>query len=201
MKYLSLLIPALFAFASLAEEAAQPKKDIEWTMEVGCQHCHFSEETGIKTCFQNCGPAGKYEGKVYFLKGATSKEFGKGGVWLVKGALSDDGKTITVTEMKMTAAALPDKEGDPKPEATPKEKLQEWTGTVFHTGKFLPSLTVDKTKYGLKPAKGASFEVRSTLTKIGGGELTGEFTISGTTYKDDVRDWIVVEAIAAKEKK
>jgi len=198
MKYLSLLIPFVLTFASRAEDA---QRAVEWSMEVGCQHCHFSEETGIKTCVQNCGPAGKYEGKVYFLKGATSKEFGKGGIWLVKGTLSDDGKTVTVTEMKMTATAAPDKETDPKPAATPKEKLQEWTGTVFHTGKFLPSLTVDKAKYGLKPAKGASFEVRSTLTKIGGGELTGDFTVSGTTYKDDAREWIVVEAIAAKEKK
>ena len=64
----------LFAFAAGAEE--QPKKDVEWSMEVGCQHCHYSEETGIKTCVANCGPAGKYDGKVYFLKGATSKEFG-----------------------------------------------------------------------------------------------------------------------------
>ena len=171
--------------------AARP---IDWKMEVGCQHCHFSEETGIKTCFQNCGPAGKYDGKVYFLKGATSKEFGKGGIWSVKGALTEDGKTIIVTEMKFT--------GEPEPEPASasqtsacKEPAQEWTGVVFHTGKFLPSLTVGAEKFGMKPAKDATSAVKATLTQIGGGELTGNFTVAGSTYKDDVRNWIVVERI------
>src|SRR6185295_7703177 len=117
MKRCTLVLLFICALTLRAED--QPKKEIEWSMEVGCQHCHYSEETGIKTCLGNCGPAGKYEGKVYFLKGLTSKEFGKGGVWLVKGTLADDGKTVNVTEMKMTAAAAPDGT-DAKAEATPK---------------------------------------------------------------------------------
>jgi len=172
---------------------ATPRQDVEWTMEVGCQHCHFSEDTGIKTCSGNCGPAARYKDKVYYLRGNTSKEFGKGGIWLVKGALSGDGRTVVVTEMKMTAAAEEDSAASV---AAPASENLEWTGVVFHTGKFLPSLTVGSQKYGLKPAKSASSEVKATLTRIGGGELTGYFKIGGTTYNDDVRDWIVVEAIA-----
>jgi len=51
----------------------------------------------------------------------------------------------------------------------------------------------------MKPAKSAGYEVKATLTRIGGGELTGAFTVSGTTYKDDARDWIVVESISQKK--
>ena len=177
-----------------APELASPKQSVEWSMDVGCQHCHFSEDTGIKTCVQNCGPAGRYNGKVYFLRGNTSKEFGKGGIWLVKGALSQDGKTVVVDDMKMTAAAADDKDAPPVA-APPAESLKDWTGVVFHTGKFLPSMTVGTQRFGLKPSKSALAEVRATLTRIGGGEVTGNFTVSGTTYKDDSRDWIVVETI------
>ncbi len=174
---------------------ASTAREVDWKMEVGCQHCHFSEETGIKTCFQNCGAAGKYEGKVYFLKGATSKEFGKGGIWSVKGVLADDGKTINVTEMKFTAE--PEAEtANAAQTSERKEPAQEWTGVVFHTGKYLPSLTVGAEKFGMKPAKDATSAVKAMLTQIGGGELVGNFTVAGSTYKDDVRQWIVVEKIA-----
>jgi formylglycine-generating enzyme required for sulfatase activity len=193
------LAPSAAGKASSATDTPAPVlasgKSVEWVMEVGCQHCHFSEETGIKTCSQNCGAAGKYDGKVYFLKGATSKEFGKCGLWTIKGTLADDSKTINVSEMKFTALAAPDSEKSTAVTSKDKSPGQEWNGEVFHTGKFLPSLTVGAEKFGLKPAKDAPYAVKATLTQIGGGELSGKFKVSGTTYKDDARTWIVVEKI------
>jgi hypothetical protein len=183
---------------SARTNADAAKRAVDWQMEVGCQHCHFSAETGIKTCVGNCGPAGKYDGKVYFLKGATTKEFGKGGIWRVQGALSDDGNSIDVGEMKFSAINGPETQAAEVLTADRKEPAQEWNGEVYHTGKFLPSITVGAQKYGLKPAKNAPNTVKGTLTQIGGGELGGKFKVTGTSYKDDARTWIVVESIVSE---
>src|SRR5258708_1504917 len=93
-----MFISSLFASRLFAEE----KKESEWTLLLGCQHCHFSEWTGITICKGNCGPAGRIGDKIYVLQGAAvPKDFKKSGEWKVKGALSADGKSIAVTEMTM----------------------------------------------------------------------------------------------------
>lgn len=131
-----------------------------------------------------------------FSERRDEQEFAKCGLWSTKGTLSDDTKTINVSEMKFAALAAPDSEKITATSAKDKTPVQEWSGEVFHTGKFLPSLTAGAEKFGLKPAKDAPYAVKAMLTQIGGGELTGKFQVSGTTYKDDVRNWIVVEKIS-----
>lgn len=80
-----------------AEEGKKEEaKDGEWTMTVGCQHCSYSKETEAK----GCGAAAKAGDKVYVLKGdKVTKEFKKGGEYVVKGTMSADGKSIEVKEM------------------------------------------------------------------------------------------------------
>lgn len=170
---------------------AAENAESEWTVELGCQHCQFSELTGIKTCKGNCGPAARIGDKVYTLQGAAvPKDFKKGGEWKIKGTLSADGKSIAVKEMNMTA--LPPTKTE---EGEAVSKAQSWTGSLEKTGAGLPTLVVDKTKYGLKASKTAPKSVSVVLTKIGGGELKGTLTAYGTTYEDDTRKWIVVDAI------
>ncbi|MEA3210391.1 MAG: hypothetical protein QOE70_3448 [Chthoniobacter sp.] len=170
-------------------------KEVEWGMTLGCQHCHFGEQTGITICKGNCGPAASKDGKVFVLSGtAVPKDFKKGGDWLVKGTLSPDGKDIAVKAMAAqtpTPAELKDDQpAHPVPGAKP------FTGPVAHSGAGLPTLTTaDKTLYTLKSSKTASKSTSHTLTRIGGGDLTGNFTATGVTYEDDSPKWIVVESI------
>lgn len=172
-------------------------KEVAWTMTLGCQHCHFSEQTGITMCGGNCGPAAAKDGKVFTLSGAAvPKDFKKSGTWTVKGTMSPDGKAIAVKEMTPqppTPAELKDdRPAQPAPNAKP------FTGQVAHTGAGLPTLTTpDKTHYALKATKTASVATNYTLTRIGGGQLTGNFAVTGTTYEDDTHTWIVIDSIHA----
>ena len=73
-----------------------------------------------------------------------------------------------------------------------------YSGPVAHSGQGLPTLTTaDKTLYHLKPSKTSSRSTEHTLMQIGGGDLTGMFTVSGVTYKDDSHTWIVIDSIKA----
>ena len=79
--------------------AGATAKADEWTVTVGCAHCNFSKETGA----DSCAAAAKAGDKVYILKGNVTKDFKKGGEWVVKGKIAADGKTIEVEEMKKKA--------------------------------------------------------------------------------------------------
>lgn len=76
--------------------------DGEWTVTVGCQHCSFKDAHAT-----TCVPAAKTaDGKILVLKGdkVIAKEaYEKGGEYIVKGKIVDDGKAIEVTEMKKKA--------------------------------------------------------------------------------------------------
>jgi len=104
-KALLLAVPFMLAFAissAVRAEDAGAKKDAaaktgEWTLTVGCAHCDFGADTKAEAC----AAAGKTaDGKVIALKGNVDKSWKKGGDFVVKGKLSDDGKTIEVAEMK-----------------------------------------------------------------------------------------------------
>jgi uncharacterized protein YdeI (BOF family) len=104
-KALLFAVPFVLAFvvstAVRAEEGgekkAAPAKAGEWTLTIGCAHCNFGADTKAETC----AAAGKTaDGKVINLTGNVAKEYKKGGDYVVKGKLSDDGKTIEVAEMK-----------------------------------------------------------------------------------------------------
>jgi hypothetical protein len=170
-------------------------KDVAWTMNLGCRHCHFGEQTGLTTCKGNCGPAATKDDKVFMLSGtAVPKDFKKGGTWLVKGTLSADGKTIAVKEMAFQPPAPSELKDDPPVHAAPDAK--SFTGPVAHSGAGLPTLTTaDKTLYTLKASKTASTSAKHTLTRIGGGDLNGTFTVAGTTYEDDSHKWVVIDSI------
>jgi hypothetical protein len=178
---------------------AEAGKQVDWVMTLGCRHCHFGEQTGITTCKGNCGPAAVKDGTVYLLTGsAIPKDFKKSGEWQVKGTVSPDGKAITVTEMAARSPAPADLKEEPPGKAAANAK--PYTGSVAYTGAGLPTLTTsDKTVYHLKPSKSASRAASHTLTRIGGGDLTGAFTATGTTYEDDSHKWIVVDSIQSSK--
>ncbi|HYF49762.1 MAG TPA: hypothetical protein VEJ63_10175 [Planctomycetota bacterium] len=88
---------ALMLATSIRAEDKPAAKEGEWTATVGCGHCNFEKDTKAKEC---CAAA-KVGDKVFTLKGdKVTKEFKKGGEYVIKGKISDDGKTIEVTEMK-----------------------------------------------------------------------------------------------------
>ena len=92
-----------FALALVLTSAVRADdKEGEWTVTVGCQHCNFEKDTGAK----ECGAAAKTaDGKIIVLKGEhVTKEFKKGGEYVVKGKISADGKQIDVAEMKKIEA-------------------------------------------------------------------------------------------------
>ena len=166
-------------------------------MTLGCRHCHFAEQTGLTTCKGTCGPAAAKDGKVFMLSGTgIPRDFKKSGQWLVKGAVSPDGKAIVVQAMTAQIPTPAELKDDQPAHAAPGAK--PYAGPVAHSGQGLPTLTTaDKTLYHLKPSKTASTATSHTLTRIGGGDLTGTFTAIGVTYKDDSHTWIVVESIQA----
>jgi hypothetical protein len=172
-------------------------KEVEWLMVLGCRHCHFAEQTGLTTCKGTCGPAASRDGEVFALSGnGIPKDFKKSGKWLVKGTLSADGKTIAVKEMEARNPSPAELKNDPPAAAAAGAK--SYAGAVSHSGQGLPILTTaDNTRYNLKAAKSASVSTGFTLTRIGGGELTGAYAVLGATYEDDSHKWIVVESIQA----
>ena len=90
------VVPFALAFVLSAARA----DDTEVTGTVGCAHCNFSKDTGAASC----GSALKVGDKVYTLKGdKVAPGFKKGGEWTVKGKISEDKKSIEVTEMKKKA--------------------------------------------------------------------------------------------------
>jgi hypothetical protein len=103
-KVLLFAVPFVLAFivsTAVKAEDAGGKKDAaktgEWTLTVGCAHCDFGEDTKA----EKCAAAGKTaDGKIINLTGNVDKSWKKGGDFVVKGKLSDDGKTIEVAEMK-----------------------------------------------------------------------------------------------------
>jgi hypothetical protein len=61
-----------------------------------------------------------------------------------------------------------------------------------------PRLPIDNVRYRLKSAKGAAAGVAELLAKIGRGDATGEYTVTGTIELSDYA-WISVEQIASKK--
>ena len=90
------VVPFVLAFVLSSAKA----DDVTLTGTVGCQHCNFSAQTGA----DHCGAAAKVGDKVYTLTGAkVSKDFKKGGEWVIKGKTSADDKSIEVTSMEKKA--------------------------------------------------------------------------------------------------
>jgi hypothetical protein len=73
-----------------------------------------------------------------------------------------------------------------------------WTAAVERTRQGAARLPIDNVRYRLRPAEKAAPGVASLLTKIGKGEATGEFTVTGTVELSDYA-WLVVERIEAKQ--
>jgi hypothetical protein len=92
----------MLATSARAEDAKTDKEaPKEWSGSTGCAKCQFSKQTEAK----ECSPAIKVGETVYVLKGdALKKEMpgccGKKGEYTVKGTLSEDKKSIEVTEIK-----------------------------------------------------------------------------------------------------
>jgi hypothetical protein len=59
-------------------------------------------------------------------------------------------------------------------------------------------LPIDNVRYRLKPAKGADKNVEDLLAKIGKGEATGEYTVTGTVELTDYA-WLLVDRIEPKK--
>ena len=94
MKYIPLLAAILaftFSHSARAEDVGQ------FTGTLGCAHHHYETETGSKTC----RAALKAGDRVFLLTGPqVTKDFEKGGEWVVEGTLSADVKSIEVRKMK-----------------------------------------------------------------------------------------------------
>ncbi len=73
-----------------------------------------------------------------------------------------------------------------------------WSGKVNRTGQGAAQLPVGDVRYRLKPAKDAAPGVADLLAKIGKGEVTGEYTVTGTVELSDYA-WLVIEKIEAKK--
>ena len=73
--------------------------DAEMTVTVGCQKCNFKDATAAADCGAACKTG---DGKVLVMTGDAVKElkFKDGGTYIVKGKVSDDGKSVAVTEIK-----------------------------------------------------------------------------------------------------
>jgi hypothetical protein len=69
-----------------------------------------------------------------------------------------------------------------------------WSGKVGRTGRGAAQVPIDDVRYRLKPAKDAAPGVAELLAKIGKGEATGEYTVTGTVELSDYA-WLVVEKI------
>jgi len=80
----------------------------------------------------------------------------------------------------------------------PDGKHGTWTGKVERTRQGAPRLPIDNVRYRLKPAKGAVPGVAELLAKIGKGEATGEYAVTGTIELSDYA-WLLVEQIAIKK--
>jgi DNA-binding beta-propeller fold protein YncE len=93
---------------------------------------------------------------------------------------------------------VPDQGNSRVQKFTPDGKKGTWTGTVERTRQGAPRLPVENVRYRLKPAKEAGKDVAELLAKIGKGEATGEYAVTGTVELTDYA-WILVERIEAKK--
>jgi hypothetical protein len=73
-----------------------------------------------------------------------------------------------------------------------------WSGKVERTRQGAPRLPIDNVRYRLKPAKNAAPGVAELLGKIGKGEATGEYLVTGTIELADYA-WLSVVQIATKK--
>jgi predicted esterase len=80
----------------------------------------------------------------------------------------------------------------------PDSERGSWTGKVERTRQGAPRLPIDNVRYRLKPAKGADKNVEDLLAKIGKGEATGEYTVTGTVELTDYA-WLLVDRIEPKK--
>lgn len=80
----------------------------------------------------------------------------------------------------------------------PDGKTGTWTGKVERTGQGAVRLPIDNVRYRLKPAKEAAPGVAELLAKIGKGEVTGEYTVTGRIELNDYA-WLLVEQITVKK--
>jgi hypothetical protein len=80
----------------------------------------------------------------------------------------------------------------------PDGKRGTWAGKVERTRQGAPRLPIDNVRYRLKPAKNADKGVAELLAKIGKGEATGEFAVTGTVELTDYA-WLLVERIEARK--
>lgn len=79
----------------------------------------------------------------------------------------------------------------------PDGKRGTWTGRV-EQGNNESRVSIDNTRYWLRPANDADPKVADTLAKIAKGEATGSFTITGVVELAD-NPWLNVEKIEIKK--
>jgi predicted esterase len=82
--------------------------------------------------------------------------------------------------------------------ALPEGTKGTWSGKVERTGQGAARLPIDNVRYRMKPAEKAAPGVAELLAKIGKGEVTGEYTVTGTVALSDYA-WLVVERIEPKK--
>lgn len=73
-----------------------------------------------------------------------------------------------------------------------------WSGKVERRGQGAARLPIADVRYRLKPAKDAAPGVADLLARIGKGEVTGEYTVTGRVELSDYA-WLVVEKIEPKK--
>lgn len=73
-----------------------------------------------------------------------------------------------------------------------------WTGPVQHTLHGAARLEIDGFRYRLRPSPKSDPAIATTLEKIGKGELTGQFQVTGTIEIEDFV-WLTVEQISIKQ--
>ena len=96
MKRVAFAVPFVLALLLCGAVRAD---DTEMTVDVGCQKCTFKDATSAT----ECGAAAKTaDGKILLLTGDAVKDlkFKDGGTYILKGKISEDGKSVAVTEIK-----------------------------------------------------------------------------------------------------
>jgi len=81
----------------------------------------------------------------------------------------------------------------------PDGKTGTWTGEVERTRQGAARLPIDNVRYRLKPAKNAAPAIAELLAKIGNGQATGEYSVTGTIELADYA-WLSVEQITVVKK-
>lgn len=76
----------------------------------------------------------------------------------------------------------------------PDGKHDTWTGPVHRTGHGVPRVMISDVAYRMKAAEKAAPAVPELLAKIGKGDVTGEYIVTGTIDLQE-QAWILVEEI------